>query len=95
MAFLVDPLDWGPERGRLKKRDFNLSMHGRETMFTFIRDYGLMQLVRREAIPFSTAFVVAELAYKFKSFALECIAFLLTWYVLSFIQSVLFDRKQG
>ena len=62
-------------------------------MFTLIQELGLKQALRREAIPLSLAFLIAEMAYKFKSFALECVAFLLTWYVLSLIQSLVLGRK--
>jgi hypothetical protein len=62
-------------------------------MFTLIRELGLKQALQREFIPFSAAFLIAELAYKFKSFALECAAFLVTWYVLSLIQSAVLGRK--
>jgi hypothetical protein len=44
------------------------------------------------------AFVIAELFYKFHSFALECLAFLATWYVLSLgyasIEKMFFRRSE-
>ncbi|MEM9499908.1 MAG: hypothetical protein AAGA28_18465 [Pseudomonadota bacterium] len=54
---------------------------------------GLQAVMRREFVPFIVAFSIAEFLYKFKSFALECIAFLITWYLLSLLQS-LFMRSQ-
>ncbi len=56
-------------------------------MYSLFDRFGLQFVLRREFIPFAIAFTIAELAYKFHSFALECAAFLVTWYVLSFIQS--------
>ena len=59
-------------------------------MFSLIRDLGFRAATRQEAVPFVIAFVIAELFFKFKSFALECLAFLAVWALLSFFQSVIF-----
>lgn len=40
-------------------------------------------LVARKLPPFLVAFITAELFFKFKSFALECVAFLALWFVLN------------
>ena len=63
-------------------------------MFSLIKDLGVRVAVKQEAIPFVTAFLIAELFFKFKSFALECLAFLAVWFVLSFVQSVLFPHAK-
>jgi hypothetical protein len=42
-------------------------------------------VLARETVPLAAAFVVAEVFYEFHSFALECIAFLATWYALSWV----------
>lgn len=63
-------------------------------MYSLIENLGLQIAMRREFLPFLLAFAVAEFFYKFKSFALECAAFLVTWYVLSFVQSWLAGRRQ-
>jgi hypothetical protein len=53
--------------------------------------YSLMQLLplRRlllEQLPaLAAAFLIAEVFYKFRSFALECLAFLATWFVIDVI----------
>jgi hypothetical protein len=57
-------------------------------MFSLIKDLGLRLAMKQEAVPFLIAFAIAEFFFKFKSFALECIAFLAVWFVLSFIQSL-------
>ena len=49
--------------------------------------------MKRELVPFIAAFVIAELFYKFHSFSLECIAFLATWAVLSYGQSLVIGRR--
>jgi hypothetical protein len=51
-------------------------------MFTLIRSIPVRQLLLEQVPAFTISFVIAELFYKFHSFTLECIAFLLTWYVL-------------
>jgi hypothetical protein len=42
-----------------------------------------------EVPTFIAAFVIAEVLYKFHSFALECAAFLITWYLLATILEIL------
>jgi hypothetical protein len=58
-------------------------------MYTSVKTVGLPTFLAREAPAFLGAFIVAELFYKFHSFTLETIAFLATWYVLSWGQSAL------
>jgi hypothetical protein len=62
-------------------------------MFSLIKDLGVQVALKREAVPFVIALLIAEFAYKFKSFLLECFAFLVTWFVLSYIQSILIPSK--
>jgi hypothetical protein len=58
-------------------------------MFSLLKDLGIQVALRQEAVPFVIAFVVAEFFYKFHSFTLECLAFLATWCLLSYLQSLL------
>lgn len=62
-------------------------------MYSLIERLGLQLALRQELVPFAIAFTIAELFYKFKSFTLECMAFLITWYALSFIQSWLLQNR--
>ena len=64
------------------------------TVFSLIKDLGLLVAAKREAVPFLIAFGIAEFFFKFKSFALECLAFLAVWYVLSFLQSLIFPHSK-
>lgn len=64
-------------------------------MFTLVQTIGVNAAVKREFIPLATAFIVAELFYKFGSFALECVAFLATWYVLSIVFDYLSRKVSG
>lgn len=63
-------------------------------MSSLIKDLGLRVAAKQEAVPFLIAFGIAEFFYKFHSFALECLAFLVTWFVLSFLQSLLFPHSK-
>ncbi len=54
-------------------------------MYTLIRTIGASNAAKRELLPGGAAFLIAEFFYKFHSFALECLAFLATWYVLSLL----------
>lgn len=58
-------------------------------MYSFIEIRGTRFFLRQEAPALVAAFLVAEMFYKFGSFALECIAFLATWFVFSFAASKL------
>jgi hypothetical protein len=63
-----------------------------EFMFSLIKDLGVRVATKQEAVPFLIAFAIAEFFFKFKSFALECLAFLVVWCVLSFLQSLVFPH---
>ena len=63
-------------------------------MFSLLKDLGLRVALKQEAVPFLIAFAIAEFFFKFKSFALECVAFLAVWFVLSFLQSLVFPRAK-
>jgi len=62
-------------------------------MFSLVKDLGVQVALKQEALPFVIAFLIAEVLFKFKSFTLECLAFLATWFVLSFIQSLVSGRS--
>ena len=51
-------------------------------MFELLRSSTLGQLLARQAPALVMSLVVAELFYKFGSFTLECLGFLVTWFVL-------------
>lgn len=59
-------------------------------MHTMVRSYGVARTLSREAPAAVGALVIAELFYKFGSFTLECLGFLVTWYTLSLVLSLLF-----
>ena len=51
-------------------------------MFELLRSSTLRQLLARQAPALVISLIVAELFYKFGSFTLECLGFLVTWFVL-------------
>jgi hypothetical protein len=55
---------------------------------------GMRQLLLTEAPSLASSLVIAELFYKFRSFTLECIAFLATWYLLSAVLSRIFGSTE-
>lgn len=56
-------------------------------MYRAIKRQGNSAFLRQEAPALFAALVIAELFYKWGSFALECVGFLATWYALSFLAS--------
>jgi hypothetical protein len=51
-------------------------------MYTLLRSVPVRTLLMTQAPAFLISFVIAEMFYKFKSFALETLAFLATWFVI-------------
>jgi hypothetical protein len=62
-------------------------------VYQLIHNLTASELFKRQAPVFLVAFLIAEFFYKFKSFALECIAFLVTWYVLDALIQLVMPRK--
>ena len=62
-------------------------------MHTLVQTIGLSAAAKHELVPLGAAFMIAEFFYKFGSFALECAAFLATWYALS--MAFAFFKQQG
>lgn len=53
-------------------------------MYSLIRQSSSRSLLWLQTPAFLISFVIASLFYKLGSFALECIAFLATWFVIDF-----------
>jgi hypothetical protein len=51
-------------------------------MYTLLRTLSVRRLLVEQFPSIAIAWLIAELFYKFKSFSLECAAFLFTWFVL-------------
>lgn len=60
-------------------------------MYSIFSAIGFRKLAGREAAAFCFSIIFAEVFYKFGSFTLECLSFLVTWfmagYAISYIRS--------
>lgn len=61
-------------------------------MFTLIKSLRTRELVFVQAPTIAMSLVFAELFYKFGSFLLEALAFLLTWFVLDVFRYAVFGE---
>lgn len=62
-------------------------------MYTSIRQLGVREWSIVEAPSLTSALIIAELFYKFHSFALECVAFLATWSAISWAAGRVTGRR--
>jgi hypothetical protein len=51
-------------------------------VYQLLASISTQDLALRQGPAFAVSFVIASLFYKFGSFALECLAFLATWFVI-------------
>lgn len=61
-------------------------------MYTLLQSMTVRQFVFRQIPAFGISLLIAEQLYKFRSFTLECIAFLATWFVLDVIVQTIASR---
>lgn len=61
-------------------------------MYTLLKSMSLRRLGTEQLPAIGTAWVVAELFYKFHSFTLECLAFLATWFVIDMVIQIVLGR---
>ncbi len=61
-------------------------------MYALIRSVPLRKLFAEQAPVLCGSMLIAEIAYKFHSFTLECAAFLATWYVLDATRASIWQR---
>ncbi len=64
-------------------------------MYNLISRAPLSAIASRELPALGISLIIAELFYKFHSFTLECGAFLLTWYGLSWVADRALTRRRG
>ena len=64
-------------------------------MYTMIRNTELRRAALLEGPALLISMLIAEVAYKFHSFTLECVAFLLTWLAVSALLSFARTRWAG
>jgi len=59
-------------------------------MHKFLKSLTLREFFIEQVPALSLAILIAELLYKFHSFTLECLAFLVTWYVMDLVISTVY-----
>jgi hypothetical protein len=68
-------------------------------MYTLFRNSSLTALLSIQAPPMLISFAIASMFFKWKSFALECLGFLVLWFVLdaaySAIRAAWAKRRQS
>lgn len=57
-------------------------------MYSLMRSHSPKSFFLTQLPSLAAAFVLAELFYKWKSFSLECLGFLATWFVLDWLLNV-------
>ena len=58
-------------------------------MYTLLKASGIKSALAAELPGFIIALVLAQLFYKFGSFGLELVAFLVTWWIATFLKTLL------
>ena len=64
-------------------------------MHKFIQSMSVRELLIEQVPALAVAILIAELFYKFHSFTLECLAFLVTWYFVDFVLNFFFRIVSG
>ena len=57
-------------------------------MYSLLHQVGLRKALSAEVPSLFLSILVAEMFYKFHSFTLECLAFMATWFVFSYVLSL-------
>lgn len=63
-------------------------------MYTLIKRLTVRELLVVQTPTIAMSLAIAEVFYKFGSFALEALAFLVTWFVLDAFGSVAFGKRR-
>lgn len=61
-------------------------------MYTLVKSTSLSNLLITQAPALLASFIIAELFYKFHSFTLECLAFLITWFIVDAVITAVRSR---
>lgn len=64
-------------------------------MFQLLVSISRQELAARQLPAFLMSFLIGTLFYRFGSFALECLAFMATWFALDAITQVLLAQRRG
>lgn len=64
-------------------------------MYQLLTSIASRDIALRQLPAFAAAFLTASFFYKFGSFALECVAFLVTWFVIDAALQFVTGREAG
>lgn len=64
-------------------------------MYTLLKNLPAKQVLKEHVPSLAVSFIIADTFYKFGSFILECGAFLITWYIVSYLFDKLRDPKSS
>lgn len=64
-------------------------------MYSLFRINGLRHVMERELVPFAVALLIAQIWFKWGSFALELVGFVAVWIALGFIADVVLNATKG
>ena len=66
-------------------------------MYALFNAVGIREALQREFVPFIIALIVAQIFFKWGSFALELVGFVVIWFALGFVSERIHTslRKQG
>jgi hypothetical protein len=64
-------------------------------MFTILKIAGLKTVLERELAPYALSLIIAQLFFKWGSFALELVGFVVTWFVLGWILDRILKTSKG
>lgn len=66
-------------------------------MYSLVKTSGFRHVLERELVPFAIALLIAQIWFKWGSFALELIGFIAVWIVLGFVADVVLRalKRQG
>lgn len=64
-------------------------------MYTLLHSLPLSRIALEQLPAAAGALFVAEIFYKFRSFSLECLAFLATWYAFDLVLSRVRKGRRG
>lgn len=63
-------------------------------MYSLIKTNGLRHVLEREFLPFILALIIAQLWFKWGSFALELVGFVAVWLVLGLLADVALGSRR-
>ena len=54
-------------------------------MYSLVKTNGVLYALEREFLPFAIALLIAQIWFKWGSFALELVGFIVVWFALGFV----------